>query len=49
MELLRIQCIKQEMVYQAAVRKTSSSGVSEDTVHDYSTTGCFVEGSQMNH
>ena len=31
------------------VRKTFGSGVSEDPVRDYSTTGCFVEGSQMIH
>ena len=31
----------------AAVRKTSGSGVSEDPMRDYSTNGCFVEGSQM--
>ena len=33
----------------ATVRKTSGSGVSDDLVRDYSTTGCFVEGSQMIH
>ena len=33
----------------AAVRKTSGSGVSEDPVHDYSTTGCFVKEFQMIH